>query len=156
MTAGTLGYYILYFVLFWVCMHLSGLVSDAPTMLAAFALGRLLTAVAVTPGGLGLVEAGSVALLVALGADRGQAAGGVLLFTISTHLLEIPFVASAWLVWLGSGNTRHWSGVVSAPTVRQSPDSRRPATWRPPRNQQRGVDCRSPKKGDHGRGARTR
>ena len=60
-------------------------------MLAAFALGRLLTSVAVTPGGLGLVEAGSVALLVAMGADPAQAAGGILLFTIFTHVLEIPF-----------------------------------------------------------------
>ena len=55
---------------------------------------------AVTPGGLGLVEAGSVALLVAMGADPAQAAGGVLLFTIFTHIIEIPFGALAWVFWL--------------------------------------------------------
>jgi hypothetical protein len=76
-------------------------------MLAAFALGRLLTAVAVTPGGIGVVEAGSVALLVALGTDPAQAAAGVMLFTISTHLLEIPFGVFAWLIWLTGRNRTH-------------------------------------------------
>ena len=100
MTLGTLGYFVIYFVLFWVCLHFCGLVTGVGTMLAAFALGRLLTSVAVTPGGIGVVEAGSVALLVAMGADPAQAAGGILLFTIFTHILEIPFGVFAWLVWL--------------------------------------------------------
>ncbi len=100
MSLGTLGYFVIYFVLFWVCLHICGLVIGVGTMLAAFALGRLLTSVAVTPGGLGLVEAGSVALLVAMGADPAQAAAGTLLFTIFTHVLEIPFGILAWLAWL--------------------------------------------------------
>ncbi|MET0866034.1 MAG: lysylphosphatidylglycerol synthase transmembrane domain-containing protein [Nakamurella sp.] len=100
MTLGTIGYFVIYFVLFWICLHICGAVIDVGTMLAAFALGRLLTSVAVTPGGIGLVEAGSLALLVAMGADPAQAAGGILLFTIFTHILEIPFGVLAWLVWL--------------------------------------------------------
>jgi uncharacterized protein (TIRG00374 family) len=100
MTLGTLGYFVIYFVLFWVCLHFCGLVTGVGTLLAAFALGRLLTSVAVTPGGIGVVEAGSVALLVAMGGDPAQAAGGILLFTIFTHILEIPFGVAAWLVWL--------------------------------------------------------
>jgi uncharacterized protein (TIRG00374 family) len=100
MTLGTLGYFVMYFVLFWLCLHICGLVTGVGTLLAAFALGRLLTSVAVTPGGLGVVEAGSVALLVAMGADPAQAASGILLFTIFTHVLEIPFGVIAWLVWL--------------------------------------------------------
>ena len=99
MTLGTLGYFVVYFILFWLCLHICGLVIGVGTLLAAFALGRLLTSVAVTPGGLGLVEAGSVALLVAMGADPAQAASGVLLFTIFTHVIEIPFGIVAWLVW---------------------------------------------------------
>ena len=98
MTLGTLGYFVMYFVLFWLCLHICGLVTGVGTLLAAFALGRLLTSVAVTPGGLGVVEAGSVALLVAMGADPAQAASGILLFTIFTHVLEIPFGVVAWLV----------------------------------------------------------
>jgi uncharacterized protein (TIRG00374 family) len=100
MTLGTVGYFVIYFFLFWVCLHICHAVVGVGTMLAAFALGRLLTSVAVTPGGLGLVEAGSVALLVAMGADPAQAAAGTLLFTIFTHVLEIPFGIVAWLVWL--------------------------------------------------------
>jgi len=100
MTLGTLGYFVVYFVLFWLCLHICGLVTGLGTLLAAFALGRLLTSVAVTPGGLGVVEAGSVALLVAMGADPAQAASGILLFTIFTHVLEIPFGVIAWLAWL--------------------------------------------------------
>jgi uncharacterized membrane protein YbhN (UPF0104 family) len=100
MTLGTLGYFVIYFVLFWLCLHICGLVTGVGSLLAAFALGRLLTSVAVTPGGLGLVEAGSLALLVAMGAEPAQAAGGILLFTIFTHIVEIPFGVVAWLSWL--------------------------------------------------------
>jgi uncharacterized membrane protein YbhN (UPF0104 family) len=100
MTLGTIGYFVLYFILFWVCLYICGAVIGVGSMLAAFALGRLLTSVAVTPGGIGLVEAGSLALLVAMGADPAQTAGGILLFTIFTHILEIPFGVLAWLVWL--------------------------------------------------------
>jgi uncharacterized membrane protein YbhN (UPF0104 family) len=100
MTLGSLGYLAIYFLLFCVCFRLTGLVTGVGTLLAAFALGRLLTSVGVTPGGIGLVEAGSVALLVAMGADPAQAASGILLFTIFTHILEIPLGVVAWLVWL--------------------------------------------------------
>jgi len=100
MTLGTLGYFTIYFAMFWICLASCGLVIGVGSMLAAFALGRLLTSIPVTPGGLGLVEAGSVALLVALGGDPAQAASGVLLFSIFTHVIEIPFGITAWLVWL--------------------------------------------------------
>lgn len=115
MTLGTLGYQAIYFVLFWACLWLCGLVTGVGTMLAAFALGRLLTSVAVTPGGIGLVEAGSVALLVAMGADPAQAASGILLFTIFTHILEIPFGVLAWLVWLWGRGRGSQSAVVDEP-----------------------------------------
>jgi len=100
MTLGTLGYFTVYFAMFWICLASCGLVIGVGSMLAAFALGRLLTSIPVTPGGLGLVEAGSVALLVALGGDPAQAASGVLLFSIFTHVIEVPFGITAWLVWL--------------------------------------------------------
>ncbi len=115
MTLGTIGYFTIYFVLFWLCLHICGLVIGVGTLLAAFALGRLLTSVAVTPGGLGVVEAGSVALLVAMGAAPAQAASGVLLFTIFTHILEIPFGVLAWLSWLfgrGANGKRQGVGTV--------------------------------------------
>ena len=100
MTFGTAGYFVVYFALFWLCLSSTGVSVPAGIALAAFALGRLLTSVGVTPGGLGLVEAGSVALLVSLGAPPAESAAGILLFTAFTHLLEIPFGAAAWLWYL--------------------------------------------------------
>ncbi len=102
MTCWPLGYFALYYVLFWVSLRSVGMTTDGGAVLAAFALGWLLTSVAVTPGGIGVAEAGSVALLISLGADPSPAASGVLLFTIFTHILEIPFGAIAWLVWLST------------------------------------------------------
>ncbi len=124
MLAGVLGYIVVYFVLFWVCMHSVGLVVGIGTLLAAYALGRLLTSVAVTPGGLGLVEAGSVALMVAMGADPAQATAGVLLFTIFTHVLEIPFGVLAFLYW---GLTRNNPSQQTAPRAQQGSVSNTPA-----------------------------
>jgi uncharacterized membrane protein YbhN (UPF0104 family) len=123
MTGGTVSYFVLYFVLFRVCLQLTGVVTDTATVLAAFALGRLLTAVAVTPGGIGVVEAGSVALLVALGTDPTQAAAGVLLFTISTHLLEIPFGVFAWLIWLAGRDRTHPDAMGPDMALTAGPDT---------------------------------
>lgn len=108
MTCGTLGYFALYFILFWVSLRSVGVTVGGAGLVAAFALGRLLTSVAVTPGGIGVVEAGSVVLLITVGADPA-AASGVLLFTIFTHVLEIPFGMLAWLAW--------WWGRRSTPTT---------------------------------------
>ena len=68
-------------------------------LFAAYAVGRLLTTVGVTPGGLGVTEAGTLAVLVAWGADKPAAAAGVLVFALFTHLLEVPLGALGWLAW---------------------------------------------------------
>jgi hypothetical protein len=68
-------------------------------MFAAYAIGRLLTAVGVTPGGLGVTETGTAAVLVGWGAHPAQATAGVVLFSIFTHLMEIPLGALGWLAW---------------------------------------------------------
>jgi uncharacterized membrane protein YbhN (UPF0104 family) len=83
-------------------------------VLAAFAFVRLVSAVPVTPGGLGLVELG---LTAALGAGlpeqaRNQVAAAVLLFRALTWLLPIPLGVGCWLFWR---TNRSW---------RQSPEDR--------------------------------
>jgi putative heme transporter len=78
-------------------------------VLAAFAFVRLLSAVPVTPGGLGVVELG---LTAALGsglpeAAKNQIAAGVLLFRALTWFVPIPLGLVAWLFWRSNTSWRH-------------------------------------------------
>jgi putative heme transporter len=71
------------------------------TSLAAFAFVRLLTALPITPGGLGLTELGLVGILAA-GADHrvsAQVTAAVLLYRAVTYLPPIPLGALAWVAW---------------------------------------------------------
>ncbi len=99
MTFGVVGYLGMYFVLFWRSMDAVGVHLPLANLFAAYAVGRLLTAVGVTPGGLGVTEAGTLAVLVAWGADKPAAAAGVLVFALFTHVAEIPLGALGWLAW---------------------------------------------------------
>lgn len=72
-----------------------------PEVLAAFAFVRLLSAIPVTPGGLGLVELG---LTAALGtglpeSTRNQVAAAVLVYRALTWLLPIPLGVGCWAFW---------------------------------------------------------
>jgi putative heme transporter len=67
--------------------------------LAAFALVRLLSAVPITPGGLGVVELGLAAALVLAGGQEAQVVAAVLVFRVLTFLLPIPIGALTWWLW---------------------------------------------------------
>ncbi|WP_277452533.1 lysylphosphatidylglycerol synthase transmembrane domain-containing protein [Janibacter sp. DB-40] len=99
MTLGMVGFFGLYYVLFLLCMSATGVELPFGQLFAAYAIGRLLTAVGVTPGGLGVTEAGTVAALVAWGADPAASMAGVVIFSIFTHLLEVPLGAIGWVAW---------------------------------------------------------
>ena len=99
MTLGLVGYFGFYYLAFLAIMRTTGVDLYHGELFAAFAIGRLLTAVGVTPGGLGVTEAGTVAALVAWGAVPAEATAGVLLFSIFTHLMEVPLGALGWLAW---------------------------------------------------------
>jgi uncharacterized membrane protein YbhN (UPF0104 family) len=71
------------------------------TSLAAFAFVRLLTALPITPGGLGITELGLVGILAA-GAGHGvggQVTAAVLLYRAVTYLPPIPLGTATYLVW---------------------------------------------------------
>ncbi len=71
------------------------------TSLAAFAFVGLLTALPITPGGVGITELGLVGIL-AVGADHrvsAQVTAAVLLYRAVTYLPPIPLGAVACLVW---------------------------------------------------------
>ena len=89
--------------------------------LAAFALVRLLSAVPITPGGLGVVELGLAAALVLAGGDNAQVVAAVLVFRLLTLVLPIPIGALTWWLWrrgtwypserpVATGEERGWAG----------------------------------------------
>jgi uncharacterized membrane protein YbhN (UPF0104 family) len=68
-------------------------------VLAVFAFGRLITALPITPGGLGVIELGYIGGLVAAGGDRPQVVAAVLLFRALTYVLPIPIGLATYAIW---------------------------------------------------------
>lgn len=68
-------------------------------VLAAFAFVRLLSALPLTPGGLGVVELGLTAALVTAGGDRAKVVAAVLVFRALTYLLPVPLGLASYVVW---------------------------------------------------------
>ena len=99
MTFGVFGFLGVYFVLFWLCLDAVGVQVTFGHMFAAYAVGRILSTVGITPGGVGITETGTATVLIAFGADPAAATAGVVLFSIYIHLLEIPLGAIGWVAW---------------------------------------------------------
>jgi uncharacterized membrane protein YbhN (UPF0104 family) len=99
MTLGLAGFFAVYFVLFLLCLKITGVEMFYGQVFAAYAIGRLLTAVGVTPGGLGVTETATAAALVAWGAEPAAATAAVVLFSVYTHLMEVPLGALGWVAW---------------------------------------------------------
>jgi len=107
-TAWMLVYNAGQFVLLLLCVRVLG--TDTHDLgwvevLAAFAFANVLTTIAITPSGVGFVEAGAVAALIAFGGPEAASAAAVFLFRGFTYLMEIPLGAVGWVVW---GTRRSW------------------------------------------------
>lgn len=102
LTLAMIGNHLAMFTVFAASLRFVGVEEvGLPTMLMAFSLARLLSGVPLTPGGLGIVDAGYVALLslnVSGDADAAIVAG-VLLFRALTFFPPIPLGLGAWLFW---------------------------------------------------------
>jgi len=68
-------------------------------VLAVFAFARLLTAVPLTPGGVGVVELALVEGLTRAGGDDAQVVAAVLLFRLLTYVLPIALGLGTYIVW---------------------------------------------------------
>ncbi|MEO3785409.1 lysylphosphatidylglycerol synthase domain-containing protein [Actinocorallia sp. B10E7] len=101
LTLGMTGYLLLQGVLFHACMWAVGDTLRLAETIAVFALNRALTSVVLTPGGTGVTETGTAALLVYFGLDAPAAAASVLLYSFFTFLIEIPVGGVVWAYWLG-------------------------------------------------------
>jgi uncharacterized membrane protein YbhN (UPF0104 family) len=99
MTFGLCGFFGVYYLLFWFCLDAAHVHVTFSHMFAAYAVGRLLSTVGFTPGGIGVTEPLTAAVLIGFGADPAAATAGVVLFSIYVHLLEIPLGAIGWVVW---------------------------------------------------------
>jgi uncharacterized membrane protein YbhN (UPF0104 family) len=103
-TAATMVSYLTLWLVLLACLRGTGLSqAQVPwqTSLAAFAFIRLLTALPITPGGLGITELGLAGLLAASAgpAATAQVTAAVLLYRAVTYLPSIPLGALAFLTW---------------------------------------------------------
>ncbi len=117
LTGGMVAYLALQAWLLGACLAITGGGVDVVSTVAAFAVSRVLTMVVITPGGFGISETGTIALLVALGAAPGPAAAGIVLFALFTFVLEIPLGGLAWAVF--TLHSRGWIGGRAARSRRR-------------------------------------
>lgn len=80
--------------------------------LAVFAFVRLITAVPLMPGGLGIVELGLIGGLTTAGGDKAQVVAAVLVYRTLTYLVPIAFGIVTYLFW-----KRNTSWINSAPPL---------------------------------------
>ncbi len=99
MTFGLLGFFGVYYLLFWFCLDAAHVGLNPGHMFAAYAVGRLLSTIGITPGGVGVTEPLTAAVLIGFGGEPAAATAGVVLFSIYIHLLEIPLGAIGWVAW---------------------------------------------------------
>jgi uncharacterized membrane protein YbhN (UPF0104 family) len=103
-TAATMVSYLTLWLVLLACLRGTGLSqAQVPwqTSLAAFAFIRLLTALPITPGGVGITELGLAGVLVASAGPTAsaQVTAAVLLYRAVTYLPSIPLGALAFLTW---------------------------------------------------------
>jgi uncharacterized membrane protein YbhN (UPF0104 family) len=94
-----------------MALRFCGVSNDEVTwaqVLGVFAIGRLLTALPITPGGLGIVEVAYIGGIILAGRGHtsvsaevfhAQAAAGVLVFRALTYGIQIPIGAITYLIW---------------------------------------------------------
>ena len=106
--ASLISHLSLYLVLLLALRHVG--VSEqqvgAAEVLAAFAFIRLVSALPITPGGLGVVELGLSAALVKAGGPEAPVVAAVLLYRAITYVLPIPLGAAAYLKWRRGADAR--------------------------------------------------
>jgi putative heme transporter len=90
-------------------------------VLAVFSFARLVTAIPLTPGGLGIVEFALIAGLSAAGGDRARVAAAVLVFRALTYVLPIPVGLATYLFWRHNTSWRRPPGM--APRTELVPES---------------------------------
>jgi uncharacterized protein (TIRG00374 family) len=81
--------------------------------LAVFAFARLLTAIPLTPGGVGVVELALIAGLTD-GSDDAQVVAAVLMFRLLTYVLPIVIGGATYVIWRRNRSWRNSAAPMSA------------------------------------------
>jgi len=115
--------------LFTLSIYAVGITTDEipiPWVVLAFALGRFLVMIPVSPGGLGLVDLGWIGLLTlgwqatnpSVPVDHDLIAAGVLLFRGLSLLPPIPIGMASWIFWRANKSWRlEWQVARRGETV---------------------------------------
>ena len=101
-TVATLAGHLTVFVLLLVCLRVIGVSESEVTVIEAFAawaLVRILGALPLTPGGVGIVEVGLVGALVAFGAPNAEAVAATLLYRALTVFPTLALGLLAAATW---------------------------------------------------------
>ena len=106
LTLGSIGYAALQLFLFELCLGAVHAGLSVGLIAAGYAVDRLLVLVPITPGGVGIVEAGVTGVLVALGGDPTLVATGVLLFRAFSYFAEIPIGGVVMFGWFAQQSFR--------------------------------------------------
>ncbi len=102
LTAATLASHLALFLVLLLALRHVGVAPREVALaeaLAVFSFARLLTAVPVTPGGVGVVEVALVAGLVGAGGAEAPVVAAVLVFRALTYLLPVPLGVLTYLFW---------------------------------------------------------
>jgi uncharacterized membrane protein YbhN (UPF0104 family) len=115
-----ISHLMLWVVLLMALRHVGVSEEEVSTLetLAVFSFGRLLTALPITPGGLGVIELGYIGGLVAAGGDEAQVVAAVLLFRVLTYAVPVPIGGVTYLVWRGRSSWRR----REAPATETAPE----------------------------------
>jgi uncharacterized protein (TIRG00374 family) len=114
-TIATLAGHLTVFVLLLVCLRVTGVTGSEVTAIEAFAawaLVRILGALPLTPGGVGIVEVGLTGALVAFGAPNAEAVAATLLYRALTVFPTLALGLLAAATW----RTHHPGESIESPS----------------------------------------
>jgi uncharacterized membrane protein YbhN (UPF0104 family) len=101
-TLATIVSHLSLFALLWMSLRHMGVAADTvtgPEALAAFAVVRLVTAIPITPGNLGVVEVGLTTALVVAGGGESLVVASVLIYRALSYLLQLPLGLVGYIIW---------------------------------------------------------
>jgi uncharacterized protein (TIRG00374 family) len=116
LTVGMLTYHATQFVLLLVALRAVGVTAGQVSWvqaLAAYSAASLLTALPVTPGGIGVLELGLAGALIAAGGPHAGVVAAVLVYRTVSLLLPLPVGAITYVVWRCNSRWRRAPGSLA-------------------------------------------